>query len=159
MGILTFFSDALTLNVVTYIVLYALLLYGILQISLVFMKKEDSRFGHLILGIILIALAVLAFYNIGTASVAILVYAYIFFGIAFMFISCQSLSYHLRTFKQRNLIGSILLVILDIVLLLFSITIFFFDPLIELEIISIFTSLSFLIAGFTQISESFVLVE
>lgn len=158
-GILTFFSDALTLNVVTYIVLYSLLLYGILQIGLTFVNKGDSRFGHLILGIVLVALSILALYNIGTASVAILLYAYIFFGIAFMFISGQSLSNHLRTFKDRNLIVSILLILLDVILLVFSITIFFFDPVIELEIISIFISLSLLFAGFAQISDSFVPVE
>lgn len=41
-GILTFFSDLLTLDVVSYIVVYAVLVYGVLQIALVFKADENQ---------------------------------------------------------------------------------------------------------------------
>lgn len=49
-GILTLFSDMLTLNVVTYIVLFTILAYGLLQIVLTFRSDEKARIGHFDIG-------------------------------------------------------------------------------------------------------------
>lgn len=108
----------------------------------------------MILGIILVLLVILAFYNIRTFEVGLLIYAYVFFGMAFMFISASSLTNHLTNFKDHNFIWTIVLIVLDVLVLIFSIMIFFM-PVAELTLISFFISLSLIFAGSSQIANAF----
>lgn len=88
-------------------------------------------------------------------KINVLVAGYVFIGMAFIIMFAASLTNILTNFKEHNFIISIILIILNILLVIFSISIYFFDPVLELEIISIFISLSILTAGFSEIGNAF----
>lgn len=70
-----------------------------------------------------------------------------------MFMAASSFANHLTNFRSRNFIFSIILIVFDFLLLVFSIVLFFI-PSAELKAISVFIALSLMMAGFSEIGNS-----
>ncbi|CCV64061.1 hypothetical protein BN85404840 [Alteracholeplasma palmae J233] len=153
MGILSLFSRIFTLEVVSYMTVYSILFYGILQIALIFKADKDKKSTHLILGILLTTLGFVSLYNMGLTKVTVVVYTYIFFGISFIVMSATSLVNHIQNIRKHNLIIGILLIVFNLLLLVFSINLFF-TPAAETRVISMFIALNLIFAGASAIGNS-----
>ena len=151
--LLGLFNAFIPLEVITYILIITIIVYGIAHIVLIFKSGEKDRFWHLIAGVLITFIGVIALYNFIVVEVAVGIYAYLFLGFGFMFLAASSLANHVTNFdKDRKVLG-VIKIIIDIVLLGLTVTIFFM-PRTELLVILIFVSLSMMVFGITEIADA-----
>lgn len=152
-GVLALFSTKLTFQVVTYLTVSAMFIYGVTQIVLVFKGNQSSKGYHMFMGIILVVFSILSLYNLTTLRYTIEVYAYFAFGFAFIFMAASSLANHITNFKNRNFVFTIILIVFDFALIFLSM-ILISNPKFTVDVAAIYIAISLMFSGFGEIGNS-----